>query len=72
MDMRRIAGLLLIVAGLLALVYRGFSYTKESHEAKFGPLEFSVNEKETVAIPVWAGVGAVVAGTVVLLAGRQR
>ena len=72
MTTKQIVALLLIVGGVLALAYRGFSYTKESHEAKFGPLEFSVNEKEKVAIPVWAGVGAVVAGTVVLLAGRQR
>jgi hypothetical protein len=45
----------LIVAGILGLVYGSFSYTKETHEAKIGPLEFQVKEKETRNVPVWAG-----------------
>ena len=47
-------------AGILALVYGGFSYTKETHEAKIGPIELSVKDKQTVNVPVWAGVGAIV------------
>jgi hypothetical protein len=49
-----------------------FSYTKETHEAKIGPLEFQVKEKETVNVPVWAGVGAIVVGTVLLLVPLKR
>ena len=60
-------GIVLIAAGILALVYGGFSYTKETHEAKIGPVELSVKDKETVNVPVWAGVGAVVLGGVLLL-----
>ncbi len=54
--------LVLIVAGVLALLYGGFTYTKTSHDTKIGPLELSVKDKETVNIPVWAGVGAIVVG----------
>ena len=66
-------GLVLIVAGLLALVYGGFTYTRETHTAKIGPLELSVKEKERVNVPLWAGVGGVAAGTALLLAaGKKR
>jgi hypothetical protein len=64
--------ILLIVAGLSGLVYGRFSYTRETQEAKIGPLELSVNDIETVYIPVWLGVGAVVVGGgILLLAGRK-
>jgi TRAP-type C4-dicarboxylate transport system permease small subunit len=68
----RIAAIVLIVAGILGLVYGGFSYTRETHQAKLGPLELSVKEKETVNIPMWAGVGAIVIGGVLLVAGRGK
>ena len=68
----KIAAIVLIVAGILGLVYGSFSYTKETHDAKVGPLEFSVKEKETVNIPVWAGVGAIVIGGVLLLTGNKK
>jgi hypothetical protein len=64
--------MVLIAAGILALVYGGFSYTKESHEAKIGSVELSVKDKETVNVPVWAGVGAIVAGGVLLLVPGKR
>jgi TRAP-type C4-dicarboxylate transport system permease small subunit len=63
----KIVGIVLIAAGALGLVYGGFSYTKETHEAKIGPLEVSVKDKETVNVPVWAGVGAIVVGGLLLL-----
>ena len=58
--------LVLIVAGALALLYGGFTYTKTSHDTKIGPLELSVKNKETVNIPLWAGVGAIVVGGALL------
>jgi protein-S-isoprenylcysteine O-methyltransferase Ste14 len=67
MNGLKIAGVALIVAGLLALVYGGFSYTKETHEAKIGPIELSIKDKQTVNVPVWAGVGAIVIGGALLL-----
>ena len=68
MNPIRILALVLIVAGVLGLVYGSFSYTKETHEAKLGPLELAVKEKETVNIPQWAGVAAIAVGAILLLA----
>ena len=67
MSAAKIVGMVLIAAGALGLVYGGFSYTKETHEAKIGPLELSVKDKETVNVPVWAGVGAIVVGGLLLV-----
>jgi uncharacterized membrane protein YidH (DUF202 family) len=72
MNAVKIVGIVLIVAGILGLVYGSFSYTKQTHEAKIGPLELQVKEKETVNVPVWAGVGAIVIGTVLLLVPSKR
>jgi len=67
----RIVGVILIVAGALALAYGGFSYTKETHQAKLGPFELSVKEKENVNIPQWAGLGSIALGVVLLVAGGR-
>lgn len=72
MNAVKIAAMGLIVVGILALVYGGFSYTKDTHDAKIGPLELSVKEKERVNIPVWAGVGAIVVGGGLLLVRQER
>ena len=72
MSLIKIFALALIAAGTLGLVYGSFSYTKETHQAKLGPLELSVKEKETVNIPQWAGVGAIAAGALLLLARTKR
>lgn len=72
MNAVKMAAVALIVAGVLGLAYGGFSYTSDTHEAKLGPLELSVKEKETVNIPVWAGVGAIVIGGALLLVGGKR
>ena len=68
----RIIGIVLIVAGALGLAYGGFSYTKETHSAKLGPLELKVKEKEQVNVPQWAGLGAIALGVVLLVAGRKK
>jgi TRAP-type C4-dicarboxylate transport system permease small subunit len=67
MSAIKLAAIVLIVAGILGLVYGGFSYTKETQQAKIGPLELSTKDKETVNVPVWAGVGAIVIGGILLL-----
>ena len=72
MNAGKIAGLVLIAAGVFALVYHGFSYTHDSHDAKIGPLELSVRNREWVDIPTWAGVAAVVAGAALLLVGSRK
>jgi hypothetical protein len=72
MNVVKIVGIVLIVAGILGLVYGSFSFTKETHEAKIGPLELQVKEKETVNVPVWAGAGAIVIGAILLLVPSKR
>ena len=71
MSVTKIIGILLIVAGTLGLVYGGFSFTKDKHDVKLGSLQFSVAEKETVNVPVWAGAGAIGIGVILLLLGRK-
>ncbi|HEY2968228.1 MAG TPA: hypothetical protein VGK75_07645 [Casimicrobiaceae bacterium] len=71
MSGTKILGIVLLVGGLLALFYGHFEYTKETHEGQFGPFRFSVKEKETAYIPSWASIGVVVAGVVLLVAGRK-
>jgi lipoprotein signal peptidase len=63
----RIVAMVLIVAGVLGLVYDRFTYTEESHDLTIGSLEVSVKEKETINIPLWCSVGAIAAGTLLLL-----
>ena len=67
----RMIAIVLLVAGVLGLVYGGFSYTKETHDAKLGPLEISLSEKQRVNVPVWAGVALVIAGGALLLVRRE-
>ena len=67
-----IAIIVLIAAGILGLVYGGFSYTSETHEAKLGPIELSVKDKQRVNVPVWAGVAAIVAGGAILVLGGRK
>jgi multidrug transporter EmrE-like cation transporter len=66
MNAIKIMAIVLIVAGALGLVYGGFTYTKDTHVAKVGPIEMSFKDKETVNIPIWAGLGAIVAGVALL------
>ena len=68
----KVVAIVLIAAGVLGLVYRGFSYTRETHETKIGPIEFAVKEKERVNVPVWAGVGAIAIGSALLLLGGRK
>ena len=72
MNAMKIVGIVLIVAGAGALAYGGFSYTKETHKAEIGPLKFSVQEKEQVNVPQWAGIGAIVLGVVLLVLPSKK
>jgi multidrug transporter EmrE-like cation transporter len=72
MNSIKIAALVLIVAGVLGLAYGGFSYTRQTHDVKLGPIELSVQEKQTVNVPVWAGVGAILVGGGLLFFGGRK
>ncbi|PRC90821.1 hypothetical protein [Solimicrobium silvestre] len=72
MNLVKMMAVALIVAGVLGLVYGGFSYTKETHDVKIGTFELSLNEKQTINIPIWAGVGAIAIGGFLLALGGKR
>jgi TRAP-type C4-dicarboxylate transport system permease small subunit len=72
MDNSRVAGIVLLIAGALGLVYGSFTYTKETHDTKIGPLELSVKDKRTVNIPVWLGVASLVVGGGLLGFGARK
>ena len=68
----KLIGAALIVAGVLGLDYGGFSYTKDTTAVKVGPLELTVQEKETVNVPLWAGIGAILVGGVLVAMGGRK
>ncbi|MBC7704608.1 MAG: hypothetical protein H7274_11790 [Rhodoferax sp.] len=72
MNSTRLIAVALIVAGVLGLAYGGFSYTKDTTAVKLGPLELSVKEKKNVNVPMWAGVGAIVIGGLLLVMGNKK
>lgn len=72
MNSTKIAALVLIVVGVLALAYGGFTYTSETHDADIGPIHMSVDEKERVNIPIWAGVGVLLLGGALLVFDKKK
>ena len=71
MNAMKLLGIVLLVGGILGLMYGGFTYTKETHEAKIGPIVLSVKDKETVNVPQWLGVGSIAVGVILLVARRK-
>jgi hypothetical protein len=71
MSPLKMVGMLLLVGGILALMFGGFSYTKETHDVDLGPLEIEVEDKEEVNVPMWAGIAAVAVGAMIILYGRR-
>jgi TRAP-type C4-dicarboxylate transport system permease small subunit len=67
MNAVKLLAIVLIVAGALGLAYGGFTYTRDTQKARLGSLELSITDTKTVNIPIWAGVGAIVAGGILLL-----
>lgn len=72
MDGLKILAIILIVAGVLALVYGGFSYISDSHTTKLGPIKITTQDKERVNIPIWAGVVAIAIGATLLLTTGKK
>jgi TRAP-type C4-dicarboxylate transport system permease small subunit len=72
MNAIKIVALGLIAAGVLALIYGGFSYTSVSHEAKIGPLDMTINQQKVVNVPLWVGVASIVVGAGLLLVGSRK
>ncbi len=72
MNPVKVIAIVLLVGGMLGLVYGGFSYTKDTTVVKLGPLEVSAKERQTVNVPMWVGVGAIVVGGLLLIFGTKR
>ena len=72
MGIAKIIGILLIAAGTLGLIYGGFTYTKETHSAKLGPIVLQVQEKETVYVPIILSAAAIGLGVLLLVAFRNK
>lgn len=72
MNTIRMIAVALIIAGTLGLAYGGFSYTKDTTVVKVGSIELTAKEKETVNIPLWAGIAAIFAGGVLLVIGNKK
>ena len=72
MNIVKVMAIVLVVAGIMGLVYSRFSYTRETQAAKLGPFELSVEDTRTVNVPVWVGVGAIVAGGGLLLFASRK
>lgn len=70
MNSVKMFAIVLIAAGALGLAYGSFTYTKETHQTKIGPIELSVADKETVNIPIWVSIAALAAGAMLLLARK--
>ena len=72
MNPIKIVGIALILSGALGLAFGGFSYTKDTTVVKLGPLEISAKEKQTINVPLWAGLGAIVVGGLLLVLGGKK
>jgi len=72
MNTAKVVAIILIILGVVGLVYQQFSFTKETTQAKIGPLELTVKDKETVNVPLWVSLGAVGIGVILLVGGRKK
>jgi len=72
MNTAKVVAIILIILGVVGLVYQQFSFTKETTQAKIGPLELTVKDKETVNVPLWVSLGAIGIGVVLLVGGRKK
>lgn len=68
----KIAGILLIVLGVIALAYGGFSYTKTEEIVDLGPIQATAETRETVPLPPILGGLALAGGIVLLIMGSKR
>ena len=68
----RVLAIVLIAAGAAALMYKGFTYTKDSSTTKLGPIELTVKDEKRVNVPTWVGVVALVAGVGLVLIPQKK
>lgn len=71
MNGRTILGIALVVIGLLALAYQGFSYTTQKKVVDIGPIQATKEEHHTIPLPPIFGALALISGVVVVVSGRR-
>jgi hypothetical protein len=71
MGGRTILGIALIVIGLFALAYQGFTYTTQKKVVDIGPIQATKEEHHTIPLPPILGALALISGVVVVVAGRR-
>lgn len=68
----KIAGILLIIVGIVALIYGGFSYTSQKKAVDIGAIQINRTENHTLIVPPILGVVAIVGGGVLIYAGVKQ
>jgi len=68
----KLLGVILIVLGIVALVYQGFTYTTHKRVLDVGPIHASKDEHHTVPLPPILGVLALVGGVVIVVMDRRN
>ena len=71
MRVIKVVALMLIVAGVLGLTNGGFGFATPTHDAEVGRVSLPVKARQTVNIPAWVGVGAILLGGALLLGTRR-
>ena len=67
----KILGIVLIAAGILMLVFRGFNFTQEKKVLDIGPIEINKKEKKSIEWPIYGGVIALVAGVALVISDKK-
>jgi hypothetical protein len=72
MNATKLIAAILIVGGILGLAYGSFSYTQNTTVAKLGPIEINANERHTINVPIWAGIGCIAVGGLLFAFGGRK
>jgi len=67
-----LAGIVLIVLGVIALVYQGFTYTTRETVIDIGPLHATADRQKTVPLPPVLGIAAIAGGLALLVVGGRK
>ena len=67
-----LVGIVLIIIGVLALGYEGFSYTQRENVAQIGDLKITADTQKTIYLPPALGGAALVAGIILVVVGRRN
>ena len=72
MKMSTLLGVILMIAGVLALAYQGFTYKKHEKVLDIGPLHATKDETKTVPLPPVVGAVSLIAGIILVMAGTKK